>query len=93
VVPRCEVTIVEGASTDARDYHVSFAKVRERLPEFEPSWNVERGIRELYEAYTRIGLDFERFEGREFTRLKQIQHLIATHAVGTDLMWTAGKAI
>jgi nucleoside-diphosphate-sugar epimerase len=92
VVPGCEVTIAEGASTDARDYNVSFAKIRERLPEFQPRWNVERGIGELYEAYARTGLDFDRFDGREFTRLKQLQHLMASHSVGADLLWVAGRA-
>lgn len=91
IVPNCEVTIAEGASTDARDYNVSFAKVRKVLPEFAPRWNVERGIRELYDAFTRWGLDRARFESRDFTRLKQIQHLLQTQQIDHDLMWTAGR--
>jgi nucleoside-diphosphate-sugar epimerase len=91
IVPDCEVTIAEGAATDARDYNVSFAKVRRLLPEFVPQWDVERGIRQLHKAYVRHRLDFARFDGREFTRLKQLQHLLATQQVGEDLMWAVGR--
>ena len=43
VVPDCAVTFAEGGSSDNRNYNVSFAKVRDRMPEFRPAWDVERG--------------------------------------------------
>jgi hypothetical protein len=74
-----------------RNYHVSFRKLRHRLPEFTPKWDVPHGIGQLHEAFTRLGLTFAQFDGRAFTRLKQLQHLIATGRLGADLLWTAGR--
>ncbi len=91
VAPDCEVTIAEGAATDSRDYNVSFEKIRALLPEFEPAWDVERGIRQLYDAFVAANLTRERFEGREFTRLKQLQHLLDSHQVDDNLTWCAGR--
>ncbi|MGH7724071.1 MAG: NAD-dependent epimerase/dehydratase family protein [Candidatus Eiseniibacteriota bacterium] len=87
VVPGSAVTFAEGASADSRNYNVSFAKVRRVLPEFVPRWSVEAGIRELYEAFRGFALDFERFEGREFTRLKQLLHLMRAGRLDADLLW------
>jgi len=87
VVPGSTVTFADGVSADARNYNVSFAKVRERLPEFEPQWSVDKGIVELYEAFKRFELDYARFDGREFTRLKQLLHLIQERRVDDELIW------
>jgi len=87
VVPGSTVTFAEGVSADARNYNVSFAKVRDQLPEFEPQWSVEQGIVELYEAFKRFELDYARFDGREFTRLKQLLHLIQERKVTDELIW------
>jgi nucleoside-diphosphate-sugar epimerase len=92
LVPGCEVTIAEGAVSDARNYHVSFERIRSRLPGFAPRWDVERGIRQLHDAFARSGLSFEQFEGRDFTRLKQLQHLLASGRLQDDLTWSAGGA-
>ncbi len=91
VVPGSAVTFAEGATSDARNYNVSFAKVRRILPEFEPRWSVEAGIRQLYESFRDFALDFERFEGREFTRLKQLLHLLREGRLDADLMWIPTK--
>jgi len=87
VVPASVVTFAEGVSADARNYNVSFAKVREQLPEFEPQWSVDQGIVELYDAFQRFELDYARFDGREFTRLKQLLHLIQERRVDEELVW------
>ncbi|HXS81188.1 MAG TPA: SDR family oxidoreductase [Methylomirabilota bacterium] len=86
-LPRCRVTFAEGASADSRNYNVSFARIRERLPEFQPQWDVAKGIRQLHAAFKRNGLTYEQFAGREFTRLKQLQHLLEREALRGDLMW------
>jgi|SRR5215471_4978830 len=93
VVPNCKVTYAEGASADNRNYNVSFARIRERLPEFQPQWDVVKGIRQLYAAFQKHGLTYEQFAGREFTRLKQLQHLLDRESLRGDLMWNpVGKA-
>ncbi len=87
IVPNCVVTFAEGASADNRNYNVCFSKIRRVLPEFEPRWNVRKGIEQLYRAYTETDLNGDRFGGREFTRLKQLQHLLDTTRVNDSLYW------
>jgi len=87
VVPKSRVTFAEGVSADARNYNVGFGKIERQLPEFQPRWTVPAGIRELYAAYQDLGLTYDRFMGREFTRLKQLQHLMAERRVDESLAW------
>jgi len=92
IVPNCLVTFADGASADNRNYNVSFAKIREWMPEFQPRWDVERGIRQLHEAFMRHRLTYDQFAGRDFTRLKQLQHLIASEQVDPELKWREAAA-
>ncbi|MFQ5583236.1 MAG: NAD-dependent epimerase/dehydratase family protein [Calditrichia bacterium] len=39
-----------GSDTDARNYKVSFQKIRKNI-EFLPNWSVEKGIRQVYDAF------------------------------------------
>ncbi|MBI3945549.1 MAG: SDR family oxidoreductase [Armatimonadetes bacterium] len=87
VVPGCEVTFAEGASADNRTYNVSFAKVRRVLPAFAPQWNVRRGIEQLHRAFREAGLTFEQFDGRFYTRLKQLRYLMEGARVDEMLFW------
>jgi nucleoside-diphosphate-sugar epimerase len=87
VVPDSVVTFAEGVSADARNYNVSFAKVRRQLPEFQPQWSVEKGIHELHDAFRKFQLDYDRFDGREFTRLKQLLHLVSERRLTDELTW------
>jgi nucleoside-diphosphate-sugar epimerase len=87
IVPDCQVTYAAGASPDSRTYHVCFAKIRERLPEFKPAWNLEQGIRQLYDAFASWGLPFEDFDGRKYTRLKQLHYLLDANCLDSELRW------
>lgn len=87
IVPNCEVSFADGAGTDSRNYNVSFAKIRERLPEFRPKWNVRKGIEQLYTEFSRRSLTEPEFNGRLFIRLKQIQHLLDSGQIGKELRW------
>ena len=68
-VPGCEVEVAEGAGPDKRTYRVDFGKIETELPGFAPRWTVRRAARELYDAYCRIGLSAEDFDGPSFKRL------------------------
>ncbi len=87
IVPDCRVTFADGVSSDSRNYNVSFARIRERLPEFQPRWDVTNGIRQLHEAFRVHGLTYEQFAGKDFTRLRQLQHLLDQDEVRDDLTW------
>jgi hypothetical protein len=61
--------------------------LRARLPEFRPEWDVDRGIAQLVERFREFGLTHAQFAGREFTRLKQLQHLIESAELDGALQW------
>ena len=89
VVPGSKVTYAGGASPDVRNYRVDFTKIADRLPGFQPTWTVQKGIEELYQAYRGYGLTLEEFLSARYLRLKRIGELQAADALDADLRWTA----
>ena len=86
VFPGCEVSF--GApGADNRSYKVAFGKIQELLPDFKAQWSVRDGAEQLHRVFESIQLDKETFTGRGHTRLKQIQHLMATGQVDDELYW------
>lgn len=90
--PGCQLTIGESGG-DTRSYRVSFAKIREHMPEFKTSWTAERGARQLRAVFERIGLTREIFESEPFTRLKEIKHLRQTNQIDQTLFWTKPETV
>lgn len=70
------IEYAEDAGPDKRCYRVDFSKVAKQVPEFKPQWDVRRGVSELYEAYRRVGLSVEDFEGPKFKRIDHIKMLM-----------------
>jgi len=89
-VPGSTVEIAGRNNPDPRDYRVDFTKIANQLPGFEPRWTAEMGAKELYDAFQQHGMDFETFDSRRFTRLKQLKHLLETNELRADLKWTRG---
>lgn len=87
VVPNCEVAFAEGASSDTRNYRVSFAKAEAYLPGFRPTWTLKAGIEELYRAYTGAGLTDSKFLGPTYYRLKTVKLLQDRGLLTDDLRW------
>ena len=90
--PGCELTVGESGG-DTRSYRVSFAKIREHMPEFETSWTAERGARQLKAVFDRIGLTSEMFEAAPFTRLRELKHLRDTGQIDETLYWTVPEPV
>jgi nucleoside-diphosphate-sugar epimerase len=86
-VPGCEITFAEGAGPDKRNYRADFSKIARVLPGFRPEWDARKGARQLYEAYTSVGLKVEDFEGPRYRRIDQLKDLIASGRLGQDLHW------
>jgi nucleoside-diphosphate-sugar epimerase len=85
VVPGASVRYVDGGGPDPRCYRVDCGKLARTVPEFRTEWDVRRGARELYDAFTRHGLTAEQFEG--FKRLNRIQQLMAAGRLDAALCW------
>ncbi len=86
-VPGAVIAYAPGGGPDKRNYRVSFAKIRERVPGFRPAWTVEAGIRDLKEAYERHGLSLADLEGGKLIRLARIKEHLAAGRLGPDLAW------
>lgn len=84
-VPGSSVEFAEGASPDKRNYRVDCSKIKRTLPGFQPAWTARRGAEELYQAYKKVGLSVEEFEGQRFHRLAHLKSLIAEGMVDSDL--------
>lgn len=87
VVPDSTVTLAAGAAPDKRSYKVSFAKVRRRLPGFQPQWTVERGAEEMRDAFESRALTLEDFTSSRFMRIRRIKELQDEGLVDGNLRW------
>jgi nucleoside-diphosphate-sugar epimerase len=84
-VPGCKIAFAEGAGPDKRNYRVNCDKLPRTLPDFKPRWDARRGAQELYEAYKRIGVSLEDFEGPRFKRVDHVRMLLETGKIDGDL--------
>jgi nucleoside-diphosphate-sugar epimerase len=72
---------------DNRSYRVNFEKIHSLLPDFRCAWDAERGARQLHDLFGRIQMTAEQFNARPFTRLRMLQHLIATGQLDASFFW------
>ncbi len=85
--PGCKVTF--GDSTgDNRSYRVNFDKITNNLPGFSCDWNAEKGAEQLHSVFKQIDMSVETFKAKPFTRLKQLNYLIATNQIDDEFFWT-----
>lgn len=87
-VPDCRIEFAAGASSDKRDYRVNCDKAKRTLDGFDPQWNIQRGAKELYETYRRVGLKLEDFEGPRFQRIAHIKKCLAEGSLDGNLRST-----
>jgi nucleoside-diphosphate-sugar epimerase len=75
VVPGSRVQYAEGGGPDLRCYRVNCDRLAELVPAYRPAWTVQRGVEELFEAFTRHSITLEDFESSRFLRLKHVREL------------------
>jgi nucleoside-diphosphate-sugar epimerase len=92
-VPGCTVEFAPDAGPDKRCYRVDFTRIQKELPGFQPQWDARRGARELYDAYRRVGLRVEDFEGERYKRIDQVQKLLASGRLDASLRWRSPQAV
>lgn len=84
-VPGAELEFAPDASPDTRNYRVDCRRLATEVPEYRPRWTVRKGAAELYQAYQRIGLTLEEFEGRRYKRIDHIKQLLADGVIDRSL--------
>ena len=85
----CELSIGDRGA-DNRSYRVSFDRIRQVLPEFEPAWDIRKGAEQLREVLERAGLTAEQFQSRDYIRLRQIEYLLGNGRIDESLFWRNG---
>ena len=75
------------ADPDNRSYKVSFKKIKNLFPDFKCQRGAKAGAEELLRLFIKINLDKEAFESKDFTRLKQIEHLRKTNQINEKFIW------
>ncbi len=90
-VSGCRVEYAEDAGPDKRTYRADFSKIARMLPNFKPQWNARRGAQELYEAYQKVELAAETFEGPQYKRITHIKKLLKAGHLDKSLRWQTTK--
>ena len=85
VVPGTEVVFAEGASADQRNYRVDCSKFERAFPDMPLTWDVRRGVEQLYDVMADAELTVDDFEGSRFSRIAQLKSLMAQGEVDKNL--------
>lgn len=85
-VPNCRVEYAPDAGPDKRCYRVDCSKIAETL-NFQPVWDARKGAEQLYQAYAKVGLTLEEFEGDRYQRIAHIKYLINNGLLDNNLRW------
>ncbi len=93
LVPGCRIECLASPDADQRTYKTDFGKFARTFPEFRFTWTVEQGARELYDNFKVIGLTYDDFVDRRFTRLKWLRYLLDSGRLDGSLRWQAIAAI
>ncbi|MCW4003159.1 MAG: SDR family oxidoreductase [Candidatus Bathyarchaeota archaeon] len=75
-VPGSKVEFANSAEPDKRSYRVDFSKISQTLKGFKPKWNARLGAKQLYEAYKKVGITLEEFEGPRYRRITHLENSI-----------------
>jgi nucleoside-diphosphate-sugar epimerase len=92
-VPGCSIEFAADAGPDKRCYRADFSRIGRTLPAFQPQWDARRGARELFEAYKKVDLRVEDFEGARYKRIDHIQKLLAAGDLDSNLRWKAHDSV
>lgn len=84
VVPDAAIKLADSAGPDIRNYRVDCSKFHDMVPAFQMHWTVEKGARELVDAYKLYGLTEDDFLGG-LMRIAFIKEGMAAGGIGEDL--------
>jgi nucleoside-diphosphate-sugar epimerase len=86
-VAGCTLEYVTDTGPDPRSYRVDFGKLARTFPGLRPRWNASFGAKDLYAALQEADVTLEEFQGRRYTRLAQITHLLGSDRLDGTLRW------
>jgi nucleoside-diphosphate-sugar epimerase len=86
-IPHCAIEYASDAGPDKRCYCVDARKIHRKLPEFRPQWTARQGAAQLYDAYRRIGVTLDEFEGPKYKRIDHLKLLLSEGLLDEGLRW------
>jgi nucleoside-diphosphate-sugar epimerase len=84
-VPDSRIEYAKDAEPDKRSYRVDFTKIATVLRDFEPEWDARLGAKELYNAFKKVGLILEDFEGPRYRRITTLENRILSGSLDKTL--------
>lgn len=76
-VPNSKIEYARDAEPDKRSYKVDFSKIKRTLPMFKPRWTAHSGAKQLYDAYRKVGIVLEDFEGPRYRRITHLENSVS----------------
>jgi nucleoside-diphosphate-sugar epimerase len=87
-VPGSSLVFTGEHGGDSRTYRVSFKRILTELHDFyKPSWDLDRGGKELVDLFRKVGFTEEQFRGKQTIRLAKLNDLIETQKLDENLRW------
>lgn len=84
IIPDSKIEIAENSNKDNRSYKVNFDKINQELG-FKTKWNLNDGIKHIYEEMKKRNFSKEDFADKKFFRLKYLIWLMEQERINDKL--------
>jgi nucleoside-diphosphate-sugar epimerase len=85
IMPNYDIEFADRVSTDRRNYRINCDKMTKLLPSFKPQCSPHFGVRQLFEAYSKVGMSAKDFKGPKYRRIDCIRNLLQQNALDKEL--------
>jgi nucleoside-diphosphate-sugar epimerase len=87
-VPGSSLVFTGEHGGDSRTYRVSFKRILTELRDYyKPSWDLDRGAKELVDLFRKVDFTEEQFRGKQTIRLAKLRDLLESRKLDEDLKW------
>tara|TARA_B110000495_G_scaffold169629_1_gene157047 strand:- start:696 stop:1715 length:1020 start_codon:yes stop_codon:yes gene_type:complete len=84
IIPNSKIEIDDNSNKDNRSYRVNFDKINQELG-FKTKWNLDAGIKHIYEEMKKRNFSKEDFKDKKFFRLKYLIWLMEQEKINNEL--------
>jgi nucleoside-diphosphate-sugar epimerase len=84
IIPNSEIEIAKNSNKDNRSYKVNFDKIYQKLG-FKTKWNLDDGIKYIYEEMKNKNFSIDDFTNKKFFRLKYLIWLMEEKKINEKL--------
>ena len=84
----CEVNITGENGNDPRSYKVDFSRALNSLPGYKPTWNLDKGAKEMKKWLSENLKTNENINSNKYIRLLQLKKLLQEKKIDKAFRWT-----